>query len=192
LLHLIHRFPSQALEARPIGQSVRMLGRSLKSFGCDRATMSSPSPSLRVRRKQLAALHPLDGALELMFFALKGLTREADEVMAARGLSRAHHRALFIIARADAIHVGELAAMLGVSTQALHRTLNELQRAGLVTAERDPTRHRYKVLRLTAEGRSLEAAASDCERNVVKAAFDAAPEAAAPWALIMEKVSECA
>ena len=127
-----------------------------------------------------------------MYFALKGMTREADEVMGTHGLARAHHRALFIVARLDGIPVGELAAMLGVSKQALHRPLRELQQAGFVAAERDPLHHRYKLLRLTASGRALEHAASERERQVMNAAFAAVPNGFDAWASIMQKVAEFA
>ena len=127
-----------------------------------------------------------------MYFALKGMTRGADEVMSVHGLSRAHHRALFIMARMEGITVAELAATLRVSKQALHRPLRELQDAGFVSSERDPKRHRFKFLRLTASGRVLEHAASEREREIMIAAFAAAPGARDAWTSVMEKVAECA
>jgi DNA-binding MarR family transcriptional regulator len=148
-------------------------------------------PSPRVNRIDMMRLDDADGALELMFFAHRGMTREADDILEEVGLGRAHHRILFVIARRDGVTVGELRGNLGVSAQAMHRPLKQLQEAGLVAVTRDPTRHRFKALHLTKKGRELEHAASEAERRVMRAAFDAAgPAARRGWTKVMAIIAE--
>ncbi|MGF0337121.1 transcriptional regulator [Ectopseudomonas toyotomiensis] len=119
----------------------------------------------------LKSLHPLDHSLELLHFGFRGLTVEADRFLEARGLSRVHHRILYVIARADAISVGELAITLGVSNQALHRPLSHLFEQALVQYSREPGRHRFKLLALSEAGTALEAEATELERRTLRDAF---------------------
>lgn len=124
-----------------------------------------------VERSGMREIHPLDGALLLMHFAFRGLVSDADRLLERHGLSRVHHRILYVVARCDGISVGELLQVLGVSKQALHRPMKFLQDNGYVLAERDRIQHRVKLLRLTAKGTRLERAASDCERKAMDQAL---------------------
>ena len=152
--------------------------------------MTVAPDNLRVNRLDLKQLEPLDDALELMFFGLKGMTREADAFLASHGLSRVHHRILFVIARRDGVTVGELLANLGVSKQAMHRPMKQLLDGGYVAVSRDPTRHRFKALHLTELGRTTEHEASARERAVMAAAFAEAGDGARPaWSAVMAAVS---
>ncbi|MBL7251444.1 MarR family winged helix-turn-helix transcriptional regulator [Alloalcanivorax sp. C16-2] len=123
----------------------------------------------------LTPLDPLDAALEALHFGFRGLTVEADRYLATLGLSRVHHRILYVIARAESITVGELAALLGISKQALHRPLTFLTENDYVTMRRDADNHRFKQLALTPAGRQVEQAASQHERDAVAAAFARVP-----------------
>lgn len=125
-----------------------------------------------------------------MYFGLKGLTREADDVLATHGLGRAHHRILFVIARRDGVTVGDLRSSLGISAQALHRPLKALLHEGHVAASRDPARHRYKALHLTDRGRALENDASERERAVLREALGRVDEAdRRAWERVMAAVA---
>ena len=139
----------------------------------------------------MTLLDPLDEALELMYFGLRGMTREADDLLARNGFSRSHHRIMFVIARRDGLTVGELRSALGVSAQAMHRPLKQLTDGGIIAVSRDPTRHRFKALHLTARGRDLEAKASGAERRVIRDAFTCAGnDAAAGWSTVMANIAE--
>ncbi|MFX8246752.1 helix-turn-helix domain-containing protein, partial [Acinetobacter baumannii] len=74
----------------------------------------------------LAKIHELDPALELMFFGWRGMTDKADAYLATVGLSRVHHRILYVSARKPDVTVGSLQEILGISKQALHRPLKHL------------------------------------------------------------------
>lgn len=118
------------------------------------------------------------------------MTQRADEWLAAHDLGRAHHRILFVVARADGISVGALRDTLGISAQALHRPLRQLQERGLVAVSRNPAEHRSKGLHLTESGRETEHAASEAERQVMQAAFREAGEAAvAQWTSVMQAIA---
>lgn len=152
--------------------------------------MAEPLESPRVNRVDLKAIDPADSSLELMYFGLKGMTREADELLAAHGFGRAHHRILFVIARFDGVSVGVLRDNLGISAQALHRPLKQLQERGYVAVTRNPAEHRSKGLHLTESGRAIEHAASEAERRVMRGAFAQAGDAATKaWAEVMKAIA---
>lgn len=158
-----------------------------------RKTAEATRLSQQVERLSLIALDELDGALELMFYGLKGMVREADLEMAKDGFARSHHRILFVVARQDGVSVGELQAALGVSPQALHRPLRELVNGGYVMVTRDRARHRFKALHLTERGLGLEYRASECERDVMRNAFvEAGAPARSGWEAVMKSVAASA
>lgn len=155
--------------------------------------MAKPPKDDHVNMVDMNIIDPLDPALELMYFGLKGLTRAADACMAGHGLGRAHHRVLYVLARLDGLTVGQLGEKLNVSNQALHKTLKKLRDNGYVAESRRPEKHRFKALHLTQMGRALEQEASELERSVVRAAFDeAGPESAKKWADVMAIVAKYA
>lgn len=139
----------------------------------------------------LTPQHELDRALELLHFGFRGLTVEADIYLADLGLSRVHHRVLYVIARAQNITVGLLADTLGISKQALHRPLTQLQEQGLVLHARDPQRHRFKQLTLTERGIEVEHQASSREREAVGTALDQVSEQGRDaWYAVMQSLAD--
>jgi DNA-binding MarR family transcriptional regulator len=129
--------------------------------------------STKVRRKTivLEKIYADDEALELMYFGWRGMTRRADEYLATVGLSRVHHRILYSVVRGNSLTISDLLEILSISKQALHRPLKQLLDKKYVTMERDPARHRFKILSLTPGGRKVEQRASDLERQVMQRAF---------------------
>ena len=77
-----------------------------------------------LHRASLAKLHDLDAALELMYYGWRGMTLMADQYLATLGLSRPHHRILYVVARQPDISIGALTEVLGISKQALNRPLS--------------------------------------------------------------------
>ena len=153
--------------------------------------MAKTSQAAGLHRASLDKLHDLDAALELMYYGWRGMTLEADAYLAKQGLSRPHHRILYVVARRPDIAIGALLAVLGISKQALSRPLNLLLERKLVTSKRSPEQHRSKLLRLTAAGQRIEQRASDHERNVMRQAFDrAGVSGAAAWMAVMEAIAD--
>ena len=114
---------------------------------------------------------PLDAAIELMYFAYRGMVAKPDRVLEARNLGRAHHRVLFFVARLERPTVGELLRTLAVSKQSLNGPLRDLKAQDLIAWERDEGDARVKRLSLTPAGRALEAKLSALQRRHFRAIF---------------------
>jgi DNA-binding MarR family transcriptional regulator len=144
-----------------------------------------------LHRASLTKLHDLDTALELMYYGWRGMTLMADQYLATLGLSRPHHRILYVVARQPDISIGELIEVLGISKQALNRPLSLLLERDLLTSKRSVEQHRSKLLRLTDAGKRIEQRASDYERKVLRAAFDrVGPSGAAAWTAVMGVIAD--
>ena len=144
-----------------------------------------------LHRASLTKLHDLDAALELMYYGWRGMTLMADQYLATLGLSRPHHRILYVVARQPDISIGALIEVLGISKQALNRPLSLLLERDLLTSRRSAEQHRSKLLRLTPEGQRVEARASEYERKVLRAAFDRVGKSgAAAWMTVMEVIAD--
>ncbi|MDW3712415.1 MULTISPECIES: MarR family winged helix-turn-helix transcriptional regulator [Pseudomonas] len=145
---------------------------------------------IKLDSADIRRLDDLDVALELLHFGFRGLTLDADAYLETLGLSRVHHRILYAIRRVEGINVGELAALLGVSKQALHRPLTHLFERALVTQQRDPEQHRYKRLSLSPEGHDVERRATDLERQAIRAALDTTDtDGRVAWHSVMQSLA---
>ncbi len=109
--------------------------------------------------------------IELLYFGYSNLTRSIDADLARQGLGRAHHRALYFIARQPDLMVSELLALLAITKQSLGRVLNELVARDLVETRPGRKDRRQKLLRLTGEGVRLEAMLFDALRAKMAAAY---------------------
>ncbi len=130
--------------------------------------------------------------IELLYFGYANLTRSIDEGLAAEGLGRAHHRALYFIARKPDLAVSELLKILGITKQSLGRVLGELAERGLVqkrTGERD---RRQQLLRLTDKGAALESELFEALREKLAGAYTSAGQGAVGgfWAVLEGLVPE--
>ncbi len=95
--------------------------------------------------------------IELLYFGHSHLTRAIDEQLESVGLGRAHHRALYFIARQPGLTVSMLLRLLAITKQSLGRVLNDLQERELVVARQGELDRRQKLLQLTESGAELEA-----------------------------------
>jgi DNA-binding MarR family transcriptional regulator len=130
--------------------------------------------------------------IELLYFGYANLTRSIDAGLAKQGLGRAHHRALYFIARQPDLTVSALLSILGITKQSLGRVLGELAERGMVetrTGERD---RRQRLLRLTPAGAALEAELFDALREKMSAAYSSAGQGAVGgfWAVLEGLVPE--
>ncbi len=94
--------------------------------------------------------------MELMYFAQSTLARSTETRLAAIGLGRAHHRAMYFIARHPDLTVSALLGLLGITKQSLGRVLNELVDRDLVETRIGERDRRQRLLRLSAAGVELE------------------------------------
>lgn len=112
--------------------------------------------------------------VELLYFGYTRLTRSVDELLVEHGFGRAHHRALYFIARQPDLSVSALLKILAITKQSLGRVLNDLSRQGLVETRAGAQDRRQKLLRLTDAGAAFEARLFDALRTGLSAAYAAA------------------
>ena len=101
--------------------------------------------------------------IELMFFAYRDFTGEADALLADYGLGRAHHRALYFIGRHPDMTVSDLLDILNITKQSLSRVLSQLIDEGYVEQREGAQDRRQRLLRLTLKGRTLEEQVNDLQ-----------------------------
>lgn len=90
----------------------------------------------------------------------------------AKGFPELRRSHSLVVAHLDSggTRIAELARRIGVSRQAMHETVGELRRAGLVELVADPTNRSAKLVVMTEEGRRSVRAArriyADLEREL--------------------------
>ncbi len=125
--------------------------------------------------------------IELLYFGYSHMIRGADAILERHGLGRAHHRALYFIARKPGLPVSDLLRLLSITKQSLSRVLAELVARGLVRNEVGALDRRQRLLRLTEAGIELEAELFEALRARVTEAYGRAGQAAVTgfWAVLM-------
>ena len=143
------------------------------------ATTPSASP-LFLRESEIRR------GIELLYFGNSHITRSIDRGLAKQGLGRAHHRALYFIARKPDMPVSDLLARLAITKQSLGRVLNELIERGLLETRPGERDRRQRLLRLTADGVALEASLYEALRERLSAAYSRAGQNAVSgfWAVL--------
>ncbi len=111
---------------------------------------------------------------ELLFFGYGHLYRQTDECLARQGLGRAHHRALYFIARQPDLTISALLKTLSITKQSLGRVLSELTDRGMVEMRTGREDRRQRLLRLTPAGAKLEQELFETMRTRLSAAYGAA------------------
>jgi DNA-binding MarR family transcriptional regulator len=112
--------------------------------------------------------------VELLFFAYRDFTGEADAVLAEFGLGRAHHRVLHFVNRNPALRVADLLEILKITKQSLARVLKQLVDEGWIvqkTGERD---RRQRLLFPTAKGAELAGRLDSLQSRRVAQALEGA------------------
>jgi len=127
---------------------------------------------------QKAAVNPLflreeylRQGMELLFFAYRDFTSEADAVLAKQNFGRAHHRVIYFVGRHPNIGVSELLSILGITKQSLSRVLSQLVREGYIEQRPGVKDRRQRLLCLTTKGHDLEAALTTAQRRRLAVAF---------------------
>jgi len=124
--------------------------------------------------------------MELLYFGQSSLARSVDGGLAAQGLGRAHHRALYFIARRPDMTVSDLLNLLSITKQSLGRVLHELGERGLVEVRPGERDRRQRLLRLTERGVQMERDLFDVIREKMSAAYATAGQSAVTgfWAVL--------
>jgi DNA-binding MarR family transcriptional regulator len=109
--------------------------------------------------------------IEMLYFGYSALTRSIDEGLAAQGLGRAHHRALYFISRQPDLTVKDLLRLLAITKQSLGRVLADLVERGYLETRQGAQDKRQKHLRLSPSGVALEAELFRALREKMAAAY---------------------
>ncbi len=130
--------------------------------------------------------------IELLYFGYAHLTRSIDDGLAAQGLGRAHHRALYFIARKPDLTVSELLRILGITKQSLGRVLGDLGERELVEKRTGDRDRRQQLLRLTDKGAALETELFEALREKLAGAYSSAGQGAVGgfWAVLEGLIPE--
>ncbi len=130
-----------------------------------RATPSTPT-----------AGHPADAWLALdkqlcfaLYSASLAMTKVYKPLLAPLGLTYPQYLVMLALWEADGQGVGELGDKLALDSGTLTPLLKRLEAQGRISRERDAVDERRVVIRLTAEGRRLKAAARSVPRAIGQA-----------------------
>ncbi len=127
--------------------------------------------------------------MELLFFGHGALMGSADSLLERNGLGRAHHRALYFVARKPGLSVGELIDLLGITKQSLGRVVGELEERGLIARKQGREDRRQVLLSLTSAGEKLESELFGALRAKMIAAYsEAGPAAVGGFWTVLEKL----
>jgi len=110
-------------------------------------------------------------ALELLFFAYRDFTAEADTILADYGFGRAHHRVIYFVGANPGLSVSDLLAILRVTKQSLSRVLSQLIDEGYIEQKTDSGDRRRRLLFLTEKGSSLEALLTEKQSALIAKAY---------------------
>ena len=99
------------------------------------------------------------------------MTGSIDKGLENQGLGRAHHRALYFIARQPDMPVTELLKLLNITKQSLGRVLTDLSERDLIESRRGERDRRQRLLRLTPGGVALETELFEALREKMAAAY---------------------
>jgi DNA-binding MarR family transcriptional regulator len=111
--------------------------------------------------------------IELLFYAYRDFTAQADAVLQAYGFGRAHHRVIYFVGRNPGMPVSALLDILKITKQSLSRVLGQLVRQGFVQQRPGPDR-RQRLLDLTPQGAELERRLTEDQRALIARAYRAA------------------
>lgn len=150
------------------------------------AASAHSAPALFLREPELRR------GLELLYFGYSHLTRSIDRGLAVEGLGRAHHRALYFIARKPDLTVSDLLSLLAITKQSLGRVLTELTERGLVEMRPGERDRRQRLLRLSPAGVTMESELFEAAREKMSAAYSRAGQAAVAgyWAVLEGLIPE--
>jgi len=104
-------------------------------------------------------------AMELLFFAYRDFTHEADAILDSYNFGRAHHRVIYFVGRDPGMSVKDLLNILSITKQSLSRVLSQLVDEGFIEQRTGHNDRRQRLLYLTSKGQGLE---HDLSKNQCK------------------------
>ena len=137
----------------------------------------------------LMAEEELRQAMELLFFAYRDFTGEADALLADFGFGRAHHRVIYFVGRHPGMAVSELLGILKITKQSLSRVLGQLIDDGFILQRTDAADLRRRHLYLTTKGAVLERRLSERQsQRIMRAYQDAGADAVQGFRAVLRAI----
>jgi DNA-binding MarR family transcriptional regulator len=115
-----------------------------------------PEPSRHQANPLFLREEELRQGIELLFYAYRDFTGEADSILAELEFGRAHHRVVYFVGRYPDITVSGLLKILRITKQSLSRVLRELIDKGYIDQTTGAEDRRQRLLKLTDKGMALE------------------------------------
>lgn len=129
--------------------------------------------------------------IELLFFAYRDFTAEADAILAKQSFGRAHHRVIYFVGQYPGMSVSDLLDILSITKQSLSRVLRQLVNEGYIDQKPGTTDRRQRLLTLTAKGKELERLLTSEQRARIAAAYkDAGADAVEGFRKVMLGIME--
>ena len=110
-------------------------------------------------------------AIELLFFAYRDFTGEADAILRDYEFCRAHHRVIYFIGRNPEITVTQLLVILKITKQSLARVLGQLLYEGFVEQKTDAADRRRRLHVLTQKGAELDSQLTTRQSHRIASAY---------------------
>lgn len=129
--------------------------------------------------------------IELLFFAYRDFTAEADTILAKQSFGRAHHRVIYFVGQYPGMSVSDLLDILSITKQSLSRVLRQLVDEGYIDQKPGTIDRRQRLLTLTAKGKELERLLTSEQRARIAAAYkDAGADAVEGFRKVMLGIME--
>jgi DNA-binding MarR family transcriptional regulator len=112
--------------------------------------------------------------IELLFYAYRDFTGDADSILARYGFGRAHHRVIHFVGRYPGIVVADLLGILRITKQSLSRVLKQLVTEGFIVQRKGQKDGRQRHMYLTDKGVELERELSSPQRQRMTQAYRSA------------------
>ena len=135
--------------------------------------------------------------IELLFFAYRAFTADADSILLQYGFGRAHHRVLHFVNRDPGLTIAELLEILQITKQSLSRVLRQLIDENFICQLPGDEDRRQRRLYPTEKGRALAFELSEAQVRRIDAALakttdeDMRPIAAFLTAMASDRASAC-
>ena len=110
-------------------------------------------------------------AMELLFFAYRDFTAEADHILESHNFGRAHHRVIYFVGREPGLSVKDLLNILSITKQSLSRVLGQLVDEGFIEQRAGLNDRRQRLLYLTTKGQQLESELSNSQSKRIAEAY---------------------
>lgn len=144
------------------------------SSGSTKNSPTEASPNRDAMDGAPTSFGSVESFVELLFFAYRDFTGEADGVLDEFGFGRAHHRVLHFVHRNPGLRVADLLVILNITKQSLARVLKQLVADGFISQRPGIADRRERHLFVTDRGRLLAEKLLRLQTRRIGAALDAA------------------